>query len=142
MLLFLTLLLFPLLTLSHPPTKRPGHGHRPPYHPPHHPNMCNYNAPGSRYFYLSDVTYESHIVYSTPAHLAVSYANLDFNLTNNAAYDASCTGSSSGGPSPVYFTWPQLQSCEEADGASGNATWIYIGYEKNLQVNETWTCGG
>lgn len=104
-------------------------------------NECDYTRTGSRYFWLSNVTYESHLVYSTPAHLAVSYANLTFDLQNNFAANAWCTGTNQGGPSESYFYWPQVHKCIDDPGATGNTTWTYLGYNKNLQVNETWTCG-
>lgn len=44
------------------------------------PRPCNKDI----VFTLSDITYESNYVYSTPAHLATSLGTIKFNLTNPA----------------------------------------------------------
>ncbi|ORY10075.1 hypothetical protein BCR34DRAFT_588897 [Clohesyomyces aquaticus] len=142
------LLLAPIF--AHPTDTNNACGPGPEHHrPPHKPHPrpphedCSYSAPGSRYFYLSNVTYYSSITYSTPAHLAVAWAQLTFNLTNNAAgYNAVCKGQVSGSNEGDFFSWPQVFQCEEDAGADGDAMFTYVAYpDHKVSVNETWVCG-
>jgi hypothetical protein len=118
---------------------------------PNYPLLSRTNHDASCHtpaFQLLNITYQAHLVFSTPSHLAVSYAKLDFGLSNPAAYDAICTAASGGGPSSdvgSYFQLSSVYECVEQAGAgdvTGSATFDYIGFAKSLEVNETWSCEG
>jgi len=116
---------------------------------PHHPSHPRHDATcHTPAFHLLNITYQAHLVFSTPSHLAVSYARVDFGLSNPAAYDAVCSAASGGGPSSnagSYFQSTNVYECSEQAGVAevtGNATFRYIGFARSLEVNETWSCDG
>jgi len=96
-------------------------------------------------FNLDNIQYSSTILYSTPAHLAVSRATIDFNVTNKVAdaqYKNSCSGASSGQQwSGAFFAFPSQTPCGVVEvGAQTNFSFV-LG-TSTVQVNETWSCGG
>jgi hypothetical protein len=101
---------------------------------------------------LLNISYAASVIFSTPAHLAVSSATLDFNVFNPAAYDATCFASSRGGPSSAagtyFYDTSLVYNCTEEPGqssgadVSGEVTFGYVGWARILVVNETWQCGG
>ncbi|KAF2474846.1 uncharacterized protein BDR25DRAFT_340541 [Lindgomyces ingoldianus] len=101
---------------------------------------CSYSAPGSRYFYLSNITFESHIVYSTPAHMATSSATISFEFYNSAvSYTAHC---SAGSVEPwQWFNADQIYTCTVPPQGAGTATFKYRSSDGQLQANQTWLCG-
>jgi hypothetical protein len=89
-------------------------------------------------FNLPSVNYTSTLLYSTPAHLAVSSATLGFALENSAAYKTSCQGYAYGQQSTSsFFAFAYPINCTDTD-----ATFSYTHYDNKVQINETWTCGG
>lgn len=109
-------------------------------HPSDAPTTTSLHSPVQS-FTLSNITYESHLTYSTPAHVASSYATLTFNLTDSRAYKASCSAFDSGGIAS-WFNYPQNFTCTRLTGEylSGDGSFMYVGY--SLQVNETWNADG
>ncbi|KAL5384222.1 hypothetical protein DPSP01_005367 [Paraphaeosphaeria sporulosa] len=95
-------------------------------------------------FHLSNLTYSSTLLYSTPSHLAVSSATFSFAFSNPAAYSAKCVGYSSGQTSDAgFFAWPQTFTCTNEEAAEGNVTFVWHRYgDGGLGVNQTWECGG
>jgi hypothetical protein len=92
-------------------------------------------------FTLRDITYSSEIIYSTPAHLAVSDATISFNLTNKALpYTTHCTATSL--RYPDFFYGELVYKCDAPSGAgigpaaSANFTFSYP--DGVFSVNQTW----
>ncbi|KAF2677598.1 hypothetical protein K458DRAFT_159564 [Lentithecium fluviatile CBS 122367] len=131
----LPLLLLPLALAVPAPHHRGGRPGRPEHHPDHH------DHPDIK-FTLHDIAYQSHMIYSTPSHLAVHYATLDFNLTDTRGYKASCSAYDSSGIFN-FFNYPQTFNCTKtSEHVGGDATFSYLGYNQNLQVNETFSVRG
>ncbi|KAF9737924.1 hypothetical protein PMIN06_009093 [Paraphaeosphaeria minitans] len=95
-------------------------------------------------FHLSNLTYSSTLLYSTPSHLAVSSATFSFAFSNPAAYPAQCIGHSSGQTNDAgFFAWPQIFTCTNEGAAVGHVTFAWDRYGGGvLSVKQTWECGG
>ncbi|KAF2691426.1 hypothetical protein K458DRAFT_425393 [Lentithecium fluviatile CBS 122367] len=103
-------------------------------------------------FHLTNISYTANLVFSTPAHLAISSATLSFTFLNPAAFPAFCGATSRGGPSSdtsSYFQWPQTYECDEYTEEPGEVVsgsvefgYLHVGGVRSLEVNETWTCEG
>ncbi|KAF1958714.1 hypothetical protein CC80DRAFT_490533 [Byssothecium circinans] len=98
-------------------------------------------------FYLTSAKYSSQLTYSTPAHLAVSSATVEFNLTNSVddSVNERCIGYASGQQFDAgFFAYPYAINCTGTGGGGviQSASFEYTGYARTVGVNETWTCGG
>ncbi|ORY09303.1 hypothetical protein BCR34DRAFT_602949 [Clohesyomyces aquaticus] len=106
---------------------------------------CSYSAPGPHYFYLSNITYASHFIYSTPAHLASSSATLSFDFYNSAVpYTVHCSAGSIADPYQ-WFIGKETYQCTMPEGAGkyARASFKYNGRDNGeLSVNQTWFCEG
>ncbi|CAI6225424.1 unnamed protein product [Periconia digitata] len=92
-------------------------------------------------FIIPNLEYSSLIQYSNPAHMSVSRANIDFNITGHTT--SACAGAASGQTSSgAFFAFPSPIDCNEADGSAIETTFSYAGPSRTLQINETWICEG
>jgi len=92
-------------------------------------------------FTLHNITYSSDTIYSTPAHLAVSDASIQFNLTNTAvSYTTECSAFLDADPAVFYGN--QNFTCKVPAGVdpapSTNFTFATNG---EFQIYSTWSCG-
>jgi len=101
-------------------------------------------CPKKATFTLHDITYSSQMIYSTPAHLAVSSGTIAFNLTNTAVgYTTHCTASSS--QLTDYFYGNIDYTCDApppSAGADAAASFTFSKPDGAFTVNETWSCRG
>ena len=96
-------------------------------------------------FHLLSAQYSSEISYTTPAHLAVSYATIEFNLTNTVddTIQVNCKGASSSQQYDAgFFAYPKNVQCTGTGGIIGSASFSYTRADNKVAVNETWSCGG
>lgn len=95
-------------------------------------------------FHLENVTYASTLLYSTPAHLAVSTATFSIGHLIGS-YSAQCTAYSSGQQYDAgFFAFPQIFTCSNDEEANGNVTFSWDRYAaggSTLNVNQTWVDG-
>ena len=95
-------------------------------------------------FTLHNITYSDETIYSTPAHLAVAGASIQFNLTNTAvSYTTECSASVGDWAWPTFFWGDIVYNCkvpagDDAVQVSTNFTYSSSG---NIQLNSTWSCG-
>jgi hypothetical protein len=95
-------------------------------------------------FTLHNITYSDETIYSTPAHLAVAGASIQFNLTNSAvSYTTECSAYAGDWAWPTFFWGDVVYNCkvpagEDAAQVSTNFTYSSSG---NIQLNSTWSCG-
>jgi hypothetical protein len=99
----------------------------------HHPELA-----------LHNITYSSEIIYSTPAHLAVAYATIDFNLTNTAIpYTTYCTASSE--REFNFFYGEIVYNCNTPAGVGvgpdASANFTFNQPDGTFNVNQTWDGG-
>ncbi|KAF2673313.1 hypothetical protein BT63DRAFT_421479 [Microthyrium microscopicum] len=91
---------------------------------------------------LSNLTYNSEVNYSTPAHLAVKDGNIVFNLSNNDANTAfQCMGTSM--DYPVFFSSDQIFNCTavtptQPGWLSDFASFAFSLADTAIAVNMTW----
>ncbi|KAF2643173.1 hypothetical protein P280DRAFT_547367 [Massarina eburnea CBS 473.64] len=115
----------------------------PSLHPRH--DNCTNDCTTNPIYLLPQVRYSSIIIYSTPAHLAVSSATIEFNLLNSVdrSVNVSCVGySSSQQSSGAFFAFPYSIPCT-VPGTSGPITaanFSFTLWDRTLQINETWAC--
>lgn len=91
---------------------------------------------------LNQINYSSEMIYSTPAHLAVSDGTVSFDLINSELpYVVQCSQTSS--QSPGFFYGNQEYTCPMPSGASpGDAvSFTYNAADGTFNVNQTWSCG-
>jgi len=100
---------------------------------PHPPPPCN-TIPT---FTLSNITYYSYLIYSTPAHLAVSQGSVNFTLTNSATSSSVFCAANSGQPF-AFFSGNIIYNCTSGPDSP---TFEYTTTDL-FQVNATWTCNG
>jgi hypothetical protein len=87
-------------------------------------------------FILQDIKYYSYLVYSTPAHLAVSEGFINFTLTNTAdRSDVFCNGE--GGTPFTFFNGDLIYHCSTSHGYP---SFRYTFPSNLFQVNTTWSC--
>ncbi|KAF2396455.1 hypothetical protein EJ06DRAFT_240766 [Trichodelitschia bisporula] len=92
-------------------------------------------SPRHATFTLSNINYNSSMIYSTPAHLAVSEGYIDFDLENSAVpYTAHCSAYSSRGFG--FFFGDQVYQCTVP---AGSASFTFSQPDGVFNVNETWT---
>jgi hypothetical protein len=120
----LKLLLISLLPMIFPGASSPGHKHS---RSSHHTEIV-----------LEEISYSSALVYSTPAHLAVAYAKLAFNLTNTAVpYTTLCTASSS--QEFDFFYGEVIYRCYTPGVHPGaSASFTFNQPDGTFHVNQTW----
>lgn len=102
---------------------------------------CDLSEPGSKWFYLLNITYYSTVIYSTPAHMAVKYGDLTFDFYNLAVpYTAKCSGT---GTIPYeFFYGTETYDCSiDWVPNTGTATFNYNRTSGLLSVEQTWLCG-
>ncbi|EPE31844.1 hypothetical protein GLAREA_11926 [Glarea lozoyensis ATCC 20868] len=89
---------------------------------------------------LTNITYTSTAIYSTPAHLATAYASFSFSLSSNAVpYTYTCSAGSSS--YPTYFNGDQAYTCTASNGdATAQATWTWNAGTKEVYFNANWVC--
>ena len=96
------------------------------------PSKCAANP----YFILQDIKFYSYVIYSTPAHLAVSEGFINFTLTNTADWsNAFCSGE--GGTPFTSFNGDLIYHC-----STGHIypSFRYTFPSNLFQVNATWSC--
>lgn len=103
------------------------------------PLALSYPSSGYPVFTLSDIEFNSSIIYSTPAHLAVAEGYISFNLTNTAVpYTTHCTGYSM---QPFNFFYGTVTyHCDAVPDVVGSTNFTYSQPGGVFNVNQTWTC--
>jgi hypothetical protein len=130
--LFLPLFLLTTSSTSHPTQVCMA------YKPPHH-TKCNKHPT----FTLHDITFQSSMTYSTPAHLAVAEGHISFNLNSTAVpYTTHCVASSSSWPG--FFYGEIVYRCDvptgQGVGPEASANFTFSRPESTFNVNQTWSC--
>ena len=95
-------------------------------------------------FTLHNITYSSSTIYSTPAHLAVQDASIQFNLTNTAVdYTTECSAFLDSDPAVFYgnqnFTCKVPPSVDPE--ASTNFTYASEGTNGAFEIYSIWSGG-
>ena len=89
------------------------------------------------YFLLTNISYYSDEIYSTPAHLATYGGNITFDLANTAApYTAHCTAR--GVQLSDFFYGDIVYECEKSAEPSAAANFIFARADNHFVINQTW----
>lgn len=100
-----------------------------------------FGAVGHSAFTLSDIEFHSITIYSTPAHLAVEYGKVHFNLTNSATpFVSVCAATEQ--QAPNHFYGNRVYPCSTDPGNSSKTTFSYNRLENLFHVNQTWSSYG
>jgi len=91
-------------------------------------------------FCLEDITYNSSVIYSTPAHLAVAQGQVSFNLVNSAVpYATHCSAFS---VQPFDFFYGEVvYQCDAVPDVVGSTNFTFSEPDGVFAVNSTWSCG-
>jgi hypothetical protein len=91
-------------------------------------------------FTLSEITYSSSMVYSTPAHLATYGGYISFSLSNpEVSYVTAC--SARGVHLQDFFYGEITYTCDKPEGATGETTFTFSRPDNSFNVNQTWSNG-
>ncbi|OCL10569.1 hypothetical protein AOQ84DRAFT_438252 [Glonium stellatum] len=93
-------------------------------------------------FTLTNITYTSEIIYSTPAHLAVANGRIEFNLTNSAVpYITHCNAESEW--LYDFFYGNIVYTCDAPTGEGiaedASANFTFSKPAGTFEVNQTWS---
>jgi hypothetical protein len=103
---------------------------------------CNKKAAS---FTLKDIYFSSSVIYSTPAHLAVSQGHVEFNITNSAVpYKTHCQADSVG-RLPDFFYGDVVYQCDAPTGkgkgnGTGITTFTFSKSAGTFNVTQAWSC--
>jgi hypothetical protein len=96
-----------------------------------HLNTCSQDVT----FTLSNIIYFDYLIYSTPAHLAVSIGTINFTMTNSATLsNVLCQGQATT-PFVFFPGWQSFNCSTEAISPI-----FTYGQPNFFQVNDTWSC--